>query len=157
LNGEFDRLHIHNIQYSLKFVSKFFTTKKTGITLSEVNVIPLVDIVFTLLIIFMILAPMIHKGIEVQVPDSSVGETVPERSNHIITITKEGVLWFDNQEILQEDLHDHLQDVSSEETIFVQSDKNVPYGHVVDIITAIKENGIRNVGLVTNPVAKSEE
>ena len=61
-------------------MSKFFVTKKTAMTLSEVNVIPLVDIVFTLLIIFMILAPMIHKGIEVQVPDSSVGETLSEQT-----------------------------------------------------------------------------
>ena len=136
---------------------KFFTTKKTEGTLSEVNVIPLVDIVFTLLIIFMIMAPMIHKGIEVQVPESSVGETVPERTHHIITITKEGVLWFDNQEVLPEELQGHLQEISSDDTIYVQSDKNVPYGHVVDVITAIKESGIRNVGLITNPVAKKEE
>jgi biopolymer transport protein TolR len=138
-------------------VSKFFTTKKTGVTLSEVNVIPLVDIVFTLLIIFMIMAPMIHKGIEVQVPESSVGETVPERTHHIITITKEGLLWFDNQEVLLEELQGYLQDVSSEDTIYVQSDRNVPYGHVITVITAIKETGLRNVGLITNPVTKSEE
>ena len=138
-------------------MSKFFTTKKTGVTLSEVNVIPLVDIVFTLLIIFMIMAPMIHKGIEVQVPESSVGETVPERTHHIITITKEGVLWFDNQEVVLEELQGYLQDVSSEDTIYIQSDKNVPYGYVVNIITAIKESGIRNVGLITNPGVKKEE
>lgn len=138
-------------------MSKFFTTKKTGVTLSEVNVIPLVDIVFTLLIIFMIMAPMIHKGIEVQVPESSVGETVPERTHHIITITKEGLLWFDNQEVLLEELQGYLQDVSSEDTIYVQSDRNVPYGHVITVITAIKETGLRNVGLITNPRAKEEE
>lgn len=138
-------------------MSKFFTTKKTGVTLSEVNVIPLVDIVFTLLIIFMIMAPMIHKGIEVQVPESSVGETVPERTHHIITITKEGFLWFDNQEVLLEELQGYLQDISSEDTIYVQSDRNVPYGHVITVITAIKENGLRNVGLITNPVTKGEE
>ena len=138
-------------------MSKFFTTKKTGVTLSEVNVIPLVDIVFTLLIIFMIMAPMIHKGIEVQVPESSVGETVPERTHHIITLTKEGILWFDNQEVLLEELPGYLQDISSEDTIYVQSDKNVPYGHVVNVITAIKESGLRNVGLITNPAVKKEE
>ena len=100
---------------------------------------------------------MIHKGIEVQIPESSVGETVPERTHHIITLTKEGILWFDNQEVLPGELQGYLQDISSEDTIYVQSDKNVPYGHVVNVITAIKEGGIRNVGLITNPVAKSEE
>ena len=132
-------------------MAKFFTTKKTGATLSEVNVIPLVDIVFTLLIIFMILAPMIHKGIQVQVPDSSVGETVPEQSQHIVSITKEGNLWFDDQETTLENFQNHLQDIASDETIYVQSDKTIPYGLVIDVITEIKNNGIRNVGLVTNP------
>lgn len=138
-------------------ISKFFNTKKTGVTLSEVNVIPLVDIVFTLLIIFMIMAPMIHKGIEVQVPETSVGETVPERDQHIVTITREGMLWFDDQEISLEELPGYLQNVSPEEILYIQSDKNVLYGHVVDVIALIKDNGIRNVGLVTNPVRKNEQ
>ena len=120
-------------------------------TLSEVNVIPLVDIVFTLLIIFMIMAPMIHKGIEVQVPDSSAGEPVPEQSQHIVSITREGNIWFDDQETTLENLQSHLQNIPSEEAIYVQSDKTVPYGTVIDIISEIKESGIRSVGLVTNP------
>lgn len=121
-------------------------------TLSEVNVLPLVDIVFTLLIIFMILAPMIHKGIEVQVPDSSVGEMVPEQDNHIVSITAEGALWLDNQEMTLDEFRNALRDLSAEDVLYVQSDKSVPYGDVVAIITVIKETGIRNVGLVTNPV-----
>ncbi len=131
--------------------SKFFTTKKSGMTLSEVNVIPLVDIVFTLLIIFMIMAPMIHKGIEVQVPESAVGESVAEQSQHIVSITGEGQLWFDDQETTLEQLNTHLQDLPSDETIYVQADKSVPYGNVVEVISAIKISGIRQVGLVTSP------
>ena len=132
-------------------MSKFFTTKKTGITLSEVNVIPLVDIVFTLLIIFMIMAPMIHKGIDIEVPDSSVGELIPEQNQHVVSITKEGQIWFDDQETTLEDLQNHLKDVASEETIYVQSDTTIPYGSVVEVITEIKNSGFRHVGLVTNP------
>ncbi len=63
-------------------MSKFFVPKKTAMTLSEVNVIPLVDIVFTLLIIFMIIAPVIHKGIEVQVPESRPPATSPGYMEH---------------------------------------------------------------------------
>ena len=132
-------------------VSKFFTTKKTFGSLSEVNVIPLVDIVFTLLIIFMILAPMIHKGIEVQVPESAVGETVADQERHIVSINHEGQIWFDDQEVPPEELQMKLQAFSGEDTIYVQADKNVPYGDVVTVISEIKESGIRNVGLVTSP------
>ncbi len=137
-------------------MSKFFVTKKTGPMLSEVNVIPLVDIVFTLLIIFMIVAPVIHKGIEVRVPDSSAGENVPEQAPHIVSITQEGTVWFDNQETTLENLRNHLQEISEEESIYVQADKTIPYGMVVDVITEIKEGGIRNVGLITNPRQREE-
>ena len=130
-------------------MSKFFTKKQTGVTLSEVNVIPLVDIVFTLLIIFMILAPMIHKGIEVQVPESSVGETVAESDQHIVSITKEGSIWFDDQEVTLETLREHLQHITENDTIYVQSDKTIPYGTVVEVISEIKESGSHSVGLVT--------
>jgi biopolymer transport protein TolR len=132
-------------------VSKFFSTKKSIGTLSEVNVIPLVDIVFTLLIIFMIIAPMIHKGIEVQVPDSTVGETMPEHDFHMVSLTQEGALWFDNQEVTLETLPGYLHNMPADTPVYVQSDKHVPYGQVVDVITAIKEQGIRRVGLVTTP------
>ncbi len=135
---------------------KFFVTKKTGPTLSEVNVIPLVDIVFTLLIIFMIVAPVIHKGIEVQVPESSVGENVSDQNHHIVSITQEGNIWFDNQETTLENLQSHVREMSSDETIYVQADKTIPYGTVVDVITEIKEGGIRHVGLVTNPRQREE-
>ena len=138
-------------------MAKFFTKKKVGITLSEINVIPLVDLMCTLLIIFMIVSPMLHKGIAVQIPNSSVGEAVPEHNYHIVTLTQEGKLWYDDQETTLENLPGHLQNISAEETIYVRSDKNVPYGQVVDVITAIKENGIRSVGLVTNPVEKAKK
>jgi biopolymer transport protein TolR len=136
---------------------RFFTTKQHIGTLSEVNVIPLVDIVFTLLIIFMIIAPMIHKGIEVQVPDSSVGAMMPEHDYHIVSITSEGELWFDNQIVTFETLQEYLQPLSQEETLYIQSDKQVPYGQVVDVLTYIKEHGIQRVGLVTTPETKSSQ
>jgi biopolymer transport protein TolR len=147
-----------NIQHSTpnisEVVSKFSITQRTGGTLSEINLIPLVDLIFNLLIIFMIVAPMIHKGIEVKLPSSAVGESVSDQKRHIITITKEGALWFDNQETTLEQLQSQLQKVLPDEILYIRADKSVPYGYVVDVITAIKANGIRNVGLVTNPVSK---
>ncbi len=132
-------------------MAKLFTTPKNHVTLSEVNVIPLVDIVFTLLIIFMILAPVIHKGIDVQVPESSAGEPITEKNQHLISITKEGNLWFDDQEISLETLPDSLKNLAENDTVYVQSDKTVPYGTVVAVISKMKEYGIHRVGLVTTP------
>ena len=99
----------------------------------------------------MILAPVIHKGIDVQVPESPAGETIHEEKQHIISITKEGALWFDDQEISLETLQDSLQHVAENDTVYVKSDKTIPYGTVVDVISTIKEHGIHQVGLVTIP------
>ncbi len=119
--------------------------------MSEVNVIPLVDIVFTLLIIFMIIAPMIHKGIEVQVPESSVGSMMPDHEYHIVSITQEGDVWFDNQTVTLETIQEQLSALSPEETLYIQSDARVPYGRVVTVLTYLKEHGFQRVGLITTP------
>ncbi len=137
-------------------MSKFFVTKKTAMTLSEVNVIPLVDIVFTLLIIFMIMAPVIHKGIEVQTPDSAVGETITEHDRHIVSITEEGAVWFDDHEISLETLKTRVQELPPDEPVYVQADTTISYGMVVEVISELKEGGIHNVGLVTRPRKQDE-
>ena len=138
-------------------MSKFFTTKRGGVTLSEINVIPLVDLMCNLLIIFMIVSPMLHKGIAVQIPNSSVGEAVPEQNYHIVSITKDGALWFDERQTSLEKLRGDLQKIAPKETVYVRSDKSVPYGQVVDVITVMKENGVQSVGLVTNPIEKAKK
>lgn len=119
--------------------------------------IPLVDIVFTLLIIFMIIAPMIHKGIEVQVPESSVGSMMPDHEYHIVSITQSGELWLDNQAVTLESLQEHLQSLPQEETLYIQSDANVPYGQVVSVLTFLKEHGFQRVGLVTTPQSEDAQ
>lgn len=134
-------------------MNRFLTTKKQISTLAEVNVIPLVDIVFTLLIIFMIIAPMIHRGIEVQVPESSVGSTLPDHDYHIISLELDGTLWFDNHSATLESLHEHLEPLSPDQTLYIQSDARAAYGDVVAVLAYLKERGFQRVGLLTTPRA----
>ena len=132
-------------------MAKPFRIKRPEGTLSEINVVPLVDVVFNLLIIFMILAPVIHKGVDVQVPESAVGESSVEPKLHVVTITKEGALWLDDQETTLDALRQQAGSLEQTETMYIQSDKDISYGTVMDVISALKESGIRNVGLVTKP------
>lgn len=132
-------------------MAKPFRIKRPEGTLSEINVVPLVDVVFNLLIIFMILAPVIHKGVDVSVPESAVGESSVEPEQHVVTITKEGAIWFDDQEATLDALRQQVGSLEHVETVYVQSDKDISYGMVMDVISALKESGIRNVGLVTKP------
>lgn len=115
------------------------------------------DLVFTLLIIFMILAPMIHKGIEVQLPESSAGSVMPDHEYHLVSITQEGTLWFDNQIFTLETFQEQLQRLSQDETLYIQSDARVPYGQVVTVLTYFKEHGFQRVGLVTTPRSTVEQ
>ncbi len=132
-------------------MAKFFTTKKSMVTLAEVNVVPLIDTVFTLLIIFMVMAPVLHKGVRVQVPDSAVGESAPDQTQHVVSVTKEGQIWFDDQQATLALLAGFLQNLDPTETIYVQADQAIAYGLIMDVISTIKESGLQNVGLVTNP------
>lgn len=132
-------------------MAKPFRIKRPEGTLSEINVVPLIDVVFNLLIIFMILAPVIHKGIEVSVPESAVGESSVAPKQHVVTVTKEGAIWFDDHETTLEALRQQADSVEKADTVYVQSDKDVSYGMVVDVISTLKEGGIQNVGLVTRP------
>jgi biopolymer transport protein TolR len=86
-----------------------------------------------------------------------MGEMMPEHDYHIVSITSEGELWFDNQIVTFETLQEHLQTVAQEETLYIQSDTHVPYGQVVDVLTYIKEHGVQRVGLVTTPTTESSQ
>ena len=132
-------------------MAKPFRTKNPIGTLSEVNIVPLMDLVFNLLIIFMIVAPVIHKGLDVKIPESAVGESSVEPSQHVVTILADGAIWFDDKETSLETLAANLQGLSDVDNVFLQADKAIAYGAVIDVISAIKENGIQHVGLVTKP------
>lgn len=127
--------------------------KKEHITLAEVNIIPLVDVVFVLLIIFMVTAPMMHRGIDVQLPQTGVGITGPEE-NLVVTIGHDSQIYLNDRQVALENLQDLLKNLTlskPEETIYLRSDQSVPYGLVVNTIAKIKEAGIQKVGLVTRP------
>jgi biopolymer transport protein TolR len=133
--------------------------RKEHHTLAEVNIIPLVDVVFVLLIIFMVTAPMMHRGIEVQLPQAGVGAMGPEEKL-IITITGDRQVYLNDRQVSLEDLRDLLQNLNlskPEETVYIRSDQSVPYGFVVSTIAKIKEAGIQKIGLVTSPVISEKK
>ncbi|HWP46827.1 MAG TPA: biopolymer transporter ExbD [Candidatus Limnocylindrales bacterium] len=133
--------------------------RKEHHTLAEVNIIPLVDVVFVLLIIFMVTAPMMHRGIDVQLPQAGVGAMGPEEKL-IITITGDRQVYLNDRPVSLEDLRDLLQNLNlskPEETVYIRSDQSVPYGFVVSTIAKIKEAGIQKIGLVTSPVTSEKK
>jgi biopolymer transport protein TolR len=107
----------------------------------------------------MVTAPMMHRGIDVQLPPAGVGTMGPEEKL-VITITGDKQVYLNDRQVSIEDLRDLLQNLNlskPEETVYIRSDQLVPYGFVVSTIAKIKEAGIQKIGLVTSPVTPEKK
>ncbi|HUU51365.1 MAG TPA: ExbD/TolR family protein [Nitrospinota bacterium] len=127
--------------------------KKDTTTLSEINVTPLVDVFLVLMIIFMVTAPMLQQGVDVQLPrESAINIEAQERD--IVTITKDKRIYLNNRRITLSDLSEKLKQkavLDKGKEVFLRADKNVPYGFVVKVMANIKRAGIEKLGMVTEP------
>ncbi len=123
-------------------------------TLSEINVTPLVDVMLVLLIIFMVTAPMMTQGIDVQLPETAnTGLTVKE-DPFVLSIHKGDKIFVDKQELFIDGLRAKLSAIfenRQDKQIYIQADREVPYGFVAEIMGEIKAAGISGIGLVTLP------
>jgi biopolymer transport protein TolR len=132
-----------------------FTTQngRTATSLSEINVTPLVDVMLVLLIIFMVTAPMLQTGIDVQLPETrNVTEVNPEE-RIIISISQEGLLYYGSETILFDDIAARLRSdaESPRDAIFLRADKDVKWNSIVSVIDEIRGAGFDQIKLVTKP------
>lgn len=122
--------------------------------MAEINVIPLVDVVLVLLVIFMVTAPMLYRGIDINLPKSATNTIKPE-TRAVLSIERDQRLYLDKDPIsivqLERKLR-ALKDQSSEVSIFLRADREVPYGTVVQVMDSIKKAGIEKLGMVTEPI-----
>lgn len=127
--------------------------KRTYDALHDINVTNLVDVVLVLLIIFMIAAPMMQSGININLPrtkatSEDMGEGV------VVSITKDQKIYIDERVSNLERFEGILTDVTRKKgsrSVYLRADKDVPYGLVVEIVGKIKSLGIKNLGLVAEP------
>ncbi len=122
--------------------------------LSDINVTPLVDVMLVLLIIFMVTAPMMTRGIDVKLPETTA-KPLPQKKEHIqISISKKGEIWLDNLPVDVGSLKAELVNLKKSgkaAQVILRADRDVPYGVVAKVMAAAKEAGIDNLGLVTAP------
>jgi biopolymer transport protein TolR len=119
---------------------------------SEINVTPFVDVMLVLLIIFMVTAPLMTEGLDVELPGVEAAETLPTENDHLIlTVKDNGALFLDEYETTLDDLtpvlRTNVRDPGRQ--LFVRADKNVPYGTVMEVMGRIRVAGITDVGLIT--------
>jgi len=129
-------------------------THKPGQTpLSEINVTPLVDVMLVLLIIFMVTAPMMQQGIDLNLPQEVASTIDPSQERLIITLARNERLYLNERRIDLPELEQTLRQASGvTREVFLRADKDVPYGSVVKLMAVIKQAGIERLGIVTTPV-----
>ncbi len=118
---------------------------------ADINVTPFVDVMLVLLIIFMVAAPMMSEGLEVDLPQTKQVEVLPTEVDHLVlTVRKDGSVFLDEYKVELADLEGYLQSLVKDKNkgLFLQADKEVPYGIVVDIMGRIKAVGIEKLGVV---------
>lgn len=127
------------------------TNRRERAVLSEINVTPFVDVMLVLLIIFMVTAPLIKQGIDVELPPASGKELPPEERLDIV-VKKDGTIYLNKTKMPLDKLRVKLKAVAKRNpNVFLKADRRVSYGTVVGIIGEIKEAGIEKLGIVTEP------
>jgi len=128
--------------------------KAGGGFLNEINVTPFVDVMLVLLIIFMVTAPLMTQGVEVDLPTTKTVKNLPQDSEHLVlSIKKDGKLFLDEYQVSQEELGEHLKRLVAKQKkqLFLRADKEVAYGIVVAVMGEIKAAGIDRLGIVAEP------
>lgn len=132
-----------------------FARRRSYNALSEINVTNLVDVMLVLLIIFMISAPLLQSGIDVKLPKSASTAVNPDEEGVIVTIDAKGGIYVGDTwarlENFENQLKGELKKISSE-SVFLRADSLVSYGVVVDVIARLRDAGISNLGLITQPL-----
>jgi biopolymer transport protein ExbD/biopolymer transport protein TolR len=130
---------------------------RTQTSMAEINITPLVDVVLVLLVIFMLTAPVLQSGIEVAVPKTRTVKEITEQ-RQVVTIAKDQTVYLGDKPINLQDLGQSLrhpgEDVARQ-VIYLRADERVPFGAFASVMDAIKQAGITNISIVTQPLQKS--
>ena len=120
--------------------------------LSEINIIPLVDVVLVLLVVFMVTAPMLHRGIDLSLPSSQSNTITPEE-RLVITIEPDERVYLGKDRVTLIDLRKRLhqaKDLNAGVSVYLRADRRVPYGRIVQIMDEVKRVGIERLGMITD-------
>jgi len=127
---------------------------QTRSSLAEINITPLVDVVLVLLIIFMISVPVLQSGIEVAVPKTRTVKEITEQ-RMVLTIDRDQNIFLGDQPINIHDLPQRLHQGGTDpahQVIYLRADERVPFGAFASVMDAVKQAGITNVSIVTQPL-----
>ncbi len=130
-------------------------SRQTGTSLSDINIVPFVDVVLVLLVIFMITAPILQSGIEVDLPKTRTVKEISE-DRLVITIDRAQRVYIGNEPV---NIHEIGQRVLAQlrnpksDAVFLRCDETVPFGSFATVVDELRQSGIQNVSVVTEPIS----
>jgi biopolymer transport protein TolR len=122
---------------------------------SEINVTPMVDIMLVLLIIFMVTAPMMKQGVDVDLPESVANPVSTESDRLILTLTSDKKVFLGEAELARSKLQTVLganEKVRSGQSLYLHADQSLSYGEVVTLMGELQRAGVRKLGMITDPL-----
>ena len=125
-----------------------------GRYMGEINVVPLVDVMLVLLIIFMVTAPMMVTGLDVKLPETDAGVLKQSQELLVLSITRQGQIFLDEFPVSVQGLGDKIKNIVARKPgtkVYLWADKDVPYGMVVKVLAETRRAGVQNLGMVTEP------
>jgi biopolymer transport protein TolR len=126
---------------------------RIGTSLAEINIVPLVDVVLVLLLIFMLTAPMMYRGIDVNLPKAASKPTAVEE-RMVLTVTKDQGLFLNDRRVTGTGLEQALRDAfknRNDKTLYLKADAGLSYGAVIETMDRVRRAGIERLGMVTEP------
>jgi biopolymer transport protein TolR len=123
--------------------------------MSEINVTPFVDVMLVLLIIFMVAAPMMTQGVDVNLPKTESKNIKTSDEPLMLTVNREKQIFLENHKIPLESLEIKIKKIFENrrnKEVLLRADKDIPYGFVINVIASVKKAGIEKLGMVTEPV-----
>ena len=128
--------------------------------MSQINVTPFVDVMLVLLIIFMVTAPMMIQGIDVSLPEATSEPLQTETENLLVTIDKKNHVYINDYRVTLDFLQEKLQKIlegREDRRVYLRADKDISFGMVVSVMSEIKNAGVVNLGMVTEPITDDEQ
>lgn len=128
--------------------------QRDATTIAQINVTPLVDVMLVLLVIFMVTAPIIQQGVQVNLPQAKAGAIPGTEELLVVTINKSGKIYLNDNPLTLAELGDKLRAIrklQADKQVYLRADQDVRYGLVMKAVAEIKQAGIERLGMVTRP------
>jgi biopolymer transport protein TolR len=124
-------------------------------SISQINITPFVDVMLVLLVIFMVTAPILQQGVNVDLPQVTSGPLEGSDEQLVVSVTRDGKVLLNDNPVGMEELNQKLMAilrVRPDRAIYLRADRNLPYGKIVEVMAAVRSAGGRKLGMVTEPL-----